>query len=306
MVEVSVIIPAKNTARWITEQLESLNRQINAPSFEVIVADNGSSDGTIQAVHDYARLASYPLSCIDASGPPSASYARNMGAKAAQGDILLFCDSDDYVNDIWICSLVEAYRASGGALVSGALHHEKFNSADILYAYNIQRDPEPSEKIYDAHPTQYAGFLPTVPGGNFAISASDYADLRGMDYSFPGGAEETDFSWRAILSGKNVVSAPRAIIQYRLKTDKKSLFRQQRIQQRAKVLLWVRYRNHGMPGPSLKYSIQEICTNTLKILKAKNNSKEQLRSVRLLGGHLGAVEGIIKYRIFRVRNSPKF
>ncbi|QNV39468.1 glycosyltransferase family 2 protein [Rothia amarae] len=51
--DVSVIIPAKNTEKWIGEQLESLSRQKNAPYFEVIIVDNGSTDKTRQIAHDF-------------------------------------------------------------------------------------------------------------------------------------------------------------------------------------------------------------------------------------------------------------
>lgn len=42
----SVIVPAKDAAQWIPEQLRALASQVEAPSFEVVIGDNGSTDGT--------------------------------------------------------------------------------------------------------------------------------------------------------------------------------------------------------------------------------------------------------------------
>lgn len=297
---VSVIIPAKNSAPWIVEQLQSLDVQVDAPSFEVLVCDNGSKDDTAAKVRSFE--ASYPIRLIDASGPPSASYARNIGAGEAKGDVLCFCDSDDYVNDIWVRELFEAYRLSDGALVSGTIHHNRFNSRQVLNAYGIPDDPKTlGELIILSQAPKFAGYLPTVPGGSFAFGRQDYLELGGMDYSYPGGAEETDFSWRAQEAGHRVVVAPRAVIHYRLKTKGKDIFRQQRIQQRARVLLWTRYKKKGMDGPSFKYSISECLTN-LPYLAFRN---KRLQALRIIGGNIGALEGIIKYRVFKARQQSQ-
>ena len=42
----TVVIPARNAEAWIGEQLQSLAEQVDAPPFDVVVADNGSTDGT--------------------------------------------------------------------------------------------------------------------------------------------------------------------------------------------------------------------------------------------------------------------
>lgn len=290
--EVSIIIPARNSAAWIVEQLESLNAQVDAPAFEVLVCDNGSTDNTVARVQSFE--ASFPLKVIDASGIPSASYARNIGAHNASADILLFCDSDDYVNNIWVRELYDAYHLSGGALVSGAIHHNRFNSRRVLDAYGIPDDPQSlGSVVMTRDAPSFAGYLPTVPGGNFAFGKADYLSLGGMDPSYPGGSEETDFSWRAQQAGHSVVVAPRAVIHYRLKKTARSIFRQQRIQQRARILLWTRYGEQGMAGPSTRYSINEILRSVPMLFKYES----RMTGMRIMGGNVGALEGIIKYRI---------
>ncbi|WP_232318088.1 glycosyltransferase family 2 protein [Neomicrococcus aestuarii] len=285
-------------AEVLPEQLEALAGQKNAPEFDVVVSDNGSTDGTRNCA-DY-REWPFKLRFVDSSQKPGASHARNIGAASTGADVLLFCDADDVVDKNWVAELSNAIEASEGSLVAGALVHERFNSKKVLLAYGIPEDPQSLEALpgIDWNPEPFANYLPTVAGGNFAILSSVYSDVGGMNPNFPGGSEETDFSWRVQRSGIKVVSAPKALVQYRLRQDKRGIFRQQRIQQYARVFLWTQYKDTSMSGPSIKYSITEI----LKTLPRAINpspaaSAQRLRAVRILGGNIGAVQGIAKYRI---------
>ncbi|MFP3339381.1 glycosyltransferase family A protein, partial [Micrococcus sp. SIMBA_131] len=88
----SVVIPARNAEGRIAEQLDSLAAQCDAPLFEVVVADNGSSDRTAQIA--LSHPAPFQVRVVDASGVPSASHARNVGARLARGPVVLFCDAN--------------------------------------------------------------------------------------------------------------------------------------------------------------------------------------------------------------------
>ena len=117
-----------------------------------------------------------------------------------------------------------------------------------------------------------------------------------MDHSYPGGAEETDFAWRAQESGACVVTCPGAVVHYRLKDAPGPLFRQQRIQNYARILLWMRYRHVGMTGPSVRYSVTSIIRQLPRWVLRRGRG-ELLLSARLLGGHVGALQGVVDFRI---------
>lgn len=89
----SIVIATKDRARYLQRALDSLGKQIGAPSFEVIVADNGSTDETRAIVQREQR--SYPLSYVY-EAQPNRGAARNRGIAAAQGHLVLFCDDDVY------------------------------------------------------------------------------------------------------------------------------------------------------------------------------------------------------------------
>jgi hypothetical protein len=86
---VTVVIPAWNRASLLEQTLRSVDQQTH-PSFEVIVADDGSTDETagVVPVHGATRL-------HNASGDWGAAGARNAGLRVARGDLVAFVDSDD-------------------------------------------------------------------------------------------------------------------------------------------------------------------------------------------------------------------
>lgn len=97
MPRVSVIIPAFNAERYIRETLDSVLAQTYG-DLEVVVVDDGSSDGTCEIVRGYGDpstpLRAGPVRLIEqANAGPSA--ARNHGVREARGELVAFVDSDD-------------------------------------------------------------------------------------------------------------------------------------------------------------------------------------------------------------------
>jgi glycosyltransferase involved in cell wall biosynthesis len=87
--DISVVVPCYNAERFIGASLASIAAQTRPPR-EVIVVDDGSSDGSIEAV----RSSQLPLRLLQTSRCGAAG-ARNVGIDAAEGDWLAFLDADD-------------------------------------------------------------------------------------------------------------------------------------------------------------------------------------------------------------------
>lgn len=117
---VSVVMPAHNSVRTLRDSAESVLDQ-TVSSIELIIVDDGSSDGTaalarqIAAADPRVRILHHPV----ARGPAG---ARNTGIAAARGRYLAFCDSDD----LWLSPKLERQLAlaeeSGAALVYSGYH----------------------------------------------------------------------------------------------------------------------------------------------------------------------------------------
>lgn len=119
MRRVSVVIPVYNQANLIGRTLESLVAQ-TSPPFEVVVVDDGSSDG-IPAVIEKARSeCPWTLTFIQADhGGPG--QARQKGWQAATGDIIAFTDADAIPEPTWLEEAVLGFSSDQVGAVEGAI-----------------------------------------------------------------------------------------------------------------------------------------------------------------------------------------
>ena len=120
---VSVVLPCRNVAETIEDQLRSLSLSDYRGAWEVIVVDNCSTDSTAAQAERWSKH--LPLRVISATGAAGINTARNAGAKEARGELLLFCDGDDEVATDWVQTLTTA--ALGYDLVGGRLDEVRLN-----------------------------------------------------------------------------------------------------------------------------------------------------------------------------------
>jgi Glycosyl transferase family 2 len=113
---VSIIIPCRDGAAWLGESIESCLGQ-NWPNLQIIVVDNGSTDGSLDLAKRYEARGITVLVCERAG----ASAARNAGLAHADGDLIQFLDADDLLDVDKIRRQVERLDAAPAASVaSGA------------------------------------------------------------------------------------------------------------------------------------------------------------------------------------------
>src|SRR5215212_8727000 len=107
-VKVSIVVPAYNAARTINACILALLRQDLAEPYEIIIVDDGSTDATCHLAARYT-----PRITVLSQRQKGPAAARNLGLKAARGEIVLFTDADCEPVTWWATSLVKALR--GGA-----------------------------------------------------------------------------------------------------------------------------------------------------------------------------------------------
>lgn len=235
---VSVIIPSLDCRSTIIEQLRAVCAQQADLPFDVLVADNGSDDGTAEIIeahlaqHGHGRARSVEV--IDASSRRGSAHARNVGAAAARGEWLAFCDADDVVAPGWLDALLQ--RAEPSRIIGGALRVERLNPSAALRA----RSSRPADSLNTA-----AGFLPFVPTGNMLVHASLFDALGGLNEDYLR-SHDVEFSWRAQLAGYTVGFAPSAVVDYRYRPTTSSAFLQAVRSGRANAQLYVDFRRHGL------------------------------------------------------------
>jgi peptidoglycan-N-acetylglucosamine deacetylase len=116
---ISVVIPAFNEELLIAECLESLNHQDYSGDYEIIVVDNGSNDNTSQIAQKMgARVIDCPQKGV--------SYARQAGADAAKGTIVVQADADTIYPLWWLTRIRKQFDAHPEAIaVAGTFIYRK-------------------------------------------------------------------------------------------------------------------------------------------------------------------------------------
>lgn len=238
---VSVVIPARNAGSTLEEQLAALSKQTYAGAWEVIIADNGSTDGTSELARRWEdRLPK--LIVLDASERPGSSFARNCGARVASGDFLAFCDADDVVAPAWLDELARA--APEYDALTGLQDATEINVPEIQAWRSARSRGLPR-----------AGFLPYAPSCNLGVWADVFARTGGFNEEYPQ-AHDVEWSWRAQLATFTLGCAPGAVVHYRYRTSARGVARQGYVVGLDLARLYRDYRRHGMPPRPLRVSLR--------------------------------------------------
>ena len=244
---VSVVVPAFNAERLLPEQLRALDGQVTDVAFEVVVADNGSTDTTAAVASSYPS--DRPIRVARADGAQGAAHARNAGAGAGRGGLLLFCDADDVVDVHWVQAMHDAW-VGGPVLLGGALDGEALNPPAVLaWRTPLQRD---------GLPTGYQ-FLPYVLSSNLGCDADVFASLGGFDEKLTSRflVEDPEFSFRAQLEGIEPTFVPDAVVQYRFRSGAWRSARQSFGYGRGVPHLYRRFRAAGFARPPLRRQLRQ-------------------------------------------------
>ena len=115
----SLVIPVLNATRTLPRTLEALIALAPAPD-EIVLVDNGSIDDTLQRLQAFAAAARTKVVLLR-EPRRGASVARNTGARAATGDVVVFTDADCCPRADWLAALREPLREAGVGAVAGRL-----------------------------------------------------------------------------------------------------------------------------------------------------------------------------------------
>jgi glycosyltransferase involved in cell wall biosynthesis/peptidoglycan/xylan/chitin deacetylase (PgdA/CDA1 family) len=206
-VRFSIVIPTYQRCEIAGRTVAALNRQ-SFRDFEVIVVDDGSSDGTAESLRDLE--VNFPLTVIERPNE-GASMARNVGAATATGEYLVFLD-DDMEADPELLAEHERSLREGADMVLGHLPLHP-DSPDNLLSQGVGRWAEKRRVRLEG----ITGELPITElnTGQMSVSREAFERLGGFDVSFTQeglyGGEDLDFGYRVGKSGLRLVFNPAAI-----------------------------------------------------------------------------------------------
>ena len=235
-VKLSVIIACFNAGETLASQLEALAGQTWGERWEIVVADNGSTDNSRQIIESFrAKLPN--LRVVDAGDKRGAAHARNVALHTVTGDRFAFCDTDDQVGDGWVAHIGEAL-GKYDVVVSG-FDDEKLNQQWLRELWNTS----------NTGPKPVLGFLPAAAGYGLGFTRRVFERVGAFDEALPR-MEDIDYTWRIQLAGYKLQFLPQAVVHYRHRTTLKGMFVQAYQDGQAQVLLYKKYRALGMPWKS--------------------------------------------------------
>lgn len=134
---ISVVIPARNEEKFLADCLESLTNQDYGGEYEIIVADNGSTDKTVEIARNFgARV----VACSEKKG---VSHARQAGADAARGALIVQADADTIYPRDFLTRIVEQFTAhpEAAAVAGRFLYRDPPSWAKLEYflRYHLSR-----------------------------------------------------------------------------------------------------------------------------------------------------------------------
>lgn len=284
---VSVIVPTLNAAAALPEQLDALRQQDYEGRWELLIADNGSTDSTVEVARRH--LAVFPAArIVDAGDRIGASHARNVGASHARGDFLAFTDADDLVSGSWLRALAAA--APSADLVAGEVDIERL-SDPVVRSWHVL---PPRQRAL-----QSLRFLSYASGTCTGIWRAVFQRLGGFDEDTLVG-EDIELSWRAQLSGYRLALAQDAIVHVRLRRSPCASLRQHYRYGAARPHLYRRFRSSGMPAGSGRATTRTWIWLALAFPASQWSARVRGRWCVEAGLATGKIAGSIRNRVLFV------
>jgi glycosyltransferase involved in cell wall biosynthesis len=287
--ELSVVIPCFNAASVLAPQLDAFAAERWDGEWELIVADNGSTDGSAELIQSYAdRIPN--LRVVDASARRGQPFALNTGVQHARGTSVALSDADDVIAPGWVKGMGQALRDY--EFVACRIDTERLNEPWTRYSRGSpQRD--------GVMQYNYPKYLPHAGGGTIGFRRQLLLDLGGFDESLPC-LHDTDLCWKLQLRGIQLHFVPDAVLQLRVRPTLGGIWKQAMSWGEYNVLIYKRYLPRGMP----RLTWRDMAQGWANVVKFAWKHGRQLREkgpcaafLWQLGWRVGRIRGSLKYRV---------
>jgi len=203
---VSIVVTVRNDRHSLERCLDTL-AELEYPMYEVVVVDDGSTDGTNKMARNYGMVGPsrvHVLSVGSSTDPLGIGASRNRGVAAATYDVIAFTDADCRPRTDWLTDLVPILSTAdlvGGRIrpagETAASVYEGINSSLDMGAYASRVDP--------------GGDVPYLATANLIGHRSAFESIPFPNRSI---AEDVDVCRRAIAAGLEVVYSPTGVVEH--------------------------------------------------------------------------------------------
>ena len=208
----SVIVCSYNGGKTLDRCLASL-KEINYPDYEVILVDDGSTDDTQQIA------ARHPWVQNIRQENKGLSFARNVGAHASKGDVIVYTDSDCMADPDWLYYLIGTLLSGNFAGVGGP--NISPPAENWVQACVSAAPGGPSHVLLTDVVAEH------IPGCNMAFHRWAFDQVGGFDHEYRKAGDDVDFCWRLQQSGGVIAFSPAAIVWHYRRFTLKAFRKQQ-------------------------------------------------------------------------------
>ena len=221
--KVSVVVASYNGDRTLEACLKSLE-ELNYPSYEVILVDDGSTDRTESIAKGFPKVR-----YIRHETNQGLSAARNTGMKAAAGEIVAYTDSDCRADEDWLYYLVGDLLNSEFAGIGG---HNLLPPEDLWIAAAVMVSPGGP-----AHVMITDRLAEHIPGCNMAFYKWALEEIGGFDPLFRKAGDDVDVCWRLQQHGYALGFSPAGFVWHYRRATVRDYLKQQQGYGEAEALL---------------------------------------------------------------------
>lgn len=222
-IELSIIIVNWNVKDYLKHCLVSVFEQVLNPSYEVIVIDNDSSDGSKQMIREH-----FPqVKLIENETNNGFGRANNQGAKIASGEWLLLLNPDTLLEDNLPSTMIDFARSSGSDIVGPRIVQKDraFHRAAAGYLINFRTVINQSFLLYRLFPKSafFSGFylskdheterkVDWVSGACMLIKKDVFSSLKGFNPKYFLLSEDREICFRAKQRGNSIMYFPKTSV----------------------------------------------------------------------------------------------
>ena len=222
-IKVSVLIPSLNVAPYINECLQSVISQ-TLQEIEIICVDAGSTDGTLKALHDFARRDSR-ISILN-SPRKSYGYQMNMALQAASGEYIGILESDDYTEPEMFSDLYEAAQKNDADIVKSNYRECAMGKPDVIC--------NPMEPFADGKtfvPYERWQVFWGAPSIWSAIYRREFLLENQIAFTETPGAsyQDTAFHFKVLSCARRMLAMDKAYVHYRTDSVNSSLNNKEKV-----------------------------------------------------------------------------
>lgn len=219
-IRVSVVVAVYNAERYLPQMLDSICVQ-TLRDIEIILIDDGSSDGSVNILEEYAAKDSRIRILHQTEQSDGAALARNMGVREAQGEFVSILDADDFFEPDMLEKAYRKARDTGAEIViyDGDIYDEAVGTGRET-GMILRREflPENRDTLWDVFaPSENAGqlFFMTIGAAWNLLVSRELIERENLKFHSFHHADDLGFVYLGFAVASSIAILPEKLVHYR-------------------------------------------------------------------------------------------